>query len=322
MSTTGHPIVVVLPNVRQPIPVVALFRALGCEPARDILEHVILRDIGKAESMTENVAELLQWMEPSMNEGFAIQDQQVALSFIGTRSLKPGVSLKERIAFAKNLLRENVFPHVGTTDDYNQAKVFFLGHMVSRLLAIALGNRDPDDRDHYGNKRLDLAGPLMLNQFRQCFFKMCGELRARVQKLVNRNQKIELKAVLRGQTISDGLKYFLSTGNGASRIQGGRIGLAQVLNRLTYCATLSHLRRVNTPINQEARLAAPRLLHNTQWGVVCPAETPEGQACGLVKNLALMAYITVGVTATAIREMLEHWDFEDIRALHPTDVQT
>ena len=70
-----------------------------------------------------------------------------------------------------------------------------------------------------------------------------------------------------------------------------RPGVSQVLNRLAYASTLSHLRRINSPIGREGKLAKPRQLHNTQWGMICPAETPEGQACGLVKNLALMTYI-------------------------------
>ncbi len=65
-----------------------------------------------------------------------------------------------------------------------------------------------------------------------------------------------------------------------------------MLNRLAYASTLSHLRRVNSPIGREGKLAKPRQLHNSLWGMMCPAETPEGGAVGLVKNLALMAYIT------------------------------
>ena len=49
----------------------------------------------------------------------------------------------------------------------------------------------------------------------------------------------------------------------------------QVLNRLTYASTLSHLRRLNSPIGRDGKLAKPRQLHNTLWGMICPAETPE-----------------------------------------------
>ena len=46
--------------------------------------------------------------------------------------------------------------------------------------------------------------------------------------------------------------------------------------------------------------------------MVCPAETPEGQACGLVKNLALMAYISVGSPSAPIVEFLDEWGMENL----------
>jgi DNA-directed RNA polymerase II subunit RPB2 len=84
-----------------------------------------------------------------------------------------------------------------------------------------------------------------------------------------------------------------------------RPGVSQVLNRLTYASTLSHLRRINSPIGREGKIAKPRQLHNSQWGMICPAETPEGQACGLVKNLALMTYISVGCASNPVLDFLQ-----------------
>lgn len=91
-----------------------------------------------------------------------------------------------------------------------------------------------------------------------------------------------------------------------------KAGVSQVLNRYTFASTLSHLRRCNTPIGRDGKIAKPRQLHNTHWGMVCPAETPEGQACGLVKNLALMAYISVGSPSAPIVEFLEEWGMENL----------
>lgn len=91
-----------------------------------------------------------------------------------------------------------------------------------------------------------------------------------------------------------------------------KAGVSQVLNRYTYASTLSHLRRCNTPLGREGKIAKPRQLHNTHWGMVCPAETPEGQACGLVKNLALMACISVGSLSAPVIEFLEEWGLESL----------
>lgn len=91
-----------------------------------------------------------------------------------------------------------------------------------------------------------------------------------------------------------------------------KAGVSQVLNRYTYASTLSHLRRCNTPLGREGKIAKPRQLHNTHWGMVCPAETPEGQACGLVKNLALMSHITVGSASAPLLDFLDEWGQESL----------
>jgi DNA-directed RNA polymerase II subunit RPB2 len=97
--------------------------------------------------------------------------------------------------------------------------------------------------------------------------------------------------------------------------------VAQVLNRLTFASTLSHLRRVNSPIGREGKAAKPRMLHNTHWGMVCPSETPEGQACGLVKNLALMSYISVGSDSGTVVEPLQDYGTEALEEIRPADVR-
>jgi len=137
-----------------------------------------------------------------------------------------------------------------------------------------------------------------------------------------------LDVCVRPTIITRGLAYSLATGNWGEQKKAHqtRAGVSQVLNRLTYTATLSQLffdfsfyfinffslRRCNSPIGREGKLAKPRQLHNTQWGMVCPAETPEGQAVGLVKNLALMAYISVGSLPEPILEFLEEWSMENL----------
>lgn len=115
-------------------------------------------------------------------------------------------------------------------------------------------------------------------------------------------------------TITNGLKYSLATGNWGDqkKSMASKAGVSQVLNRYTYASTLSHLRRCNTPLGREGKIAKPRQLHNTHWGMVCPAETPEGQACGLVKNLSLMSCISVGSLSAPVIEFLEEWGLESL----------
>jgi len=212
-----------------------------------------------------------------------------------------------------------MLPHMGINEAYETKKGFYLGYIVHKLLATALGRRDLDDRDHFGNKRLDLSGPLLGTLFRQLFKKLTKDVKNYLQKTLDAGRDFNLTMAVKAKTITHGLKYSLATGNwGMQKGAAAKAGVAQVLNRLTFASTLSHLRRLNTPIGREGKLAKPRQLHNTQWGMVCPAETPEGGACGLVKNLALMAYISVGSASAPILEFLEEWAKENLEEISPT----
>ncbi|KAK9227380.1 hypothetical protein WN943_012431 [Citrus x changshan-huyou] len=240
----------------------------------------------------------------------------VALDYIGKRGATVGVTREKRIKCAKEILQKEMPPHVGT-GDFCETK-----YIIHRLLLCALGRRAEDDRDHYGNKSLHLTGPLLGGLFRMLFRKLTGDVRSYVQKCVDNGKDVNLQFAIKAKTITSGLKYSLATGNwGQANAGGTRAGVSQnnyitffllwVLNHLTCASTLSHLRSLNSPIGREGKLAKPRQLHNSQWGMMCPAETPEGQACGLVKNLALMVYITIGSAAYPILEFSEEWGTEN-----------
>ncbi|VBB31394.1 unnamed protein product [Acanthocheilonema viteae] len=312
-SAMGPKIIAILPYIKQEIPVMIVFRALGFVSDHDILEHIIY---------DFEDPEMMEMVKPSLDEAFVIQEQNVALNFIGARGAKPGVTKEQRIKYAREILQKEMLPHVGISDFCETKKAYFLGYMVHRLLLAALGRRELDDRDHMGNKRLDLAGPLLAFLFRALFRNLLKEVRLTAQKYINKNGDFMLDLCVKTPLITRGLAYSLATGNWGDQKKAhqSRAGVSQVLNRLTYTATLSHLRRCNSPIGREGKLAKPRQLHNTQWGMVCPAETPEGQAVGLVKNLALMAYISVGSLPEPILEFLEEWSMENLEEVAPTAI--
>ncbi|XP_035672620.1 DNA-directed RNA polymerase II subunit RPB2 [Branchiostoma floridae] len=312
-SAIGQRIVAVLPYIRQEIPIIIVFRALGFVSDRDILEHIIY---------DFDDPEMMEMLKPSLDEAFVIQEQNVALNFIGARGAKPGVTKDKRIKYAREILQKEMLPHVGISDYCETKKAYFLGYIVHRLLLAALGRRELDDRDHYGNKRLDLAGPLLAYLFRGLFKNLTKEVRIYAQKFIDRGKDFNLELAIKTRIITDGLKYSLATGNWGDQKKAhqARAGVSQVLNRLTFASTLSHLRRLNSPIGRDGKLAKPRQLHNSLWGMICPAETPEGQAVGLVKNLALMAYISVGSQPSPILEFLEEWSMENLEEVAPSAI--
>ncbi|RKO96315.1 beta and beta-prime subunits of DNA dependent RNA-polymerase, partial [Caulochytrium protostelioides] len=302
-----------LPYIKADIPIIIVFRALGIVADRDILEHICY---------DFNDRDMLELLKPCIEEAFVIQDREVALDFIGKRGAPNGVSLDKRIKYAEDILQKEMLPHVGVKSHHQTRKAYFFGYMIHRLLLAALERRQLDDRDHFGKKRLDLAGPLMAGLFRLLFRKLTRDIGRYLQKCVDDNKEFNVNLAVKSSTITNGLRYSLATGNWGDqkKFMSARAGVSQVLNRYTYASTLSHLRRLNTPIGRDGKLAKPRQLHNTHWGYVCPAETPEGQAVGLVKNLSLMAVVTVGSNSIPIREFLDEWTMLNLEEVSPFDI--
>ncbi|KAI0830477.1 DNA-dependent RNA polymerase II second largest subunit [Trametes gibbosa] len=301
----GNVMKATIPYIKVDIPIWVVFRALGVISDRDILEHICY-------DMQDN--QMLEMLKPCIDEGFVIQDREIALDYIGNRGTTTGLNRERRLRYAQEILQKEMLPHVSMAEGSESKKAYFFGYMIHRLLLAALERRDLDDRDHFGKKRLDLAGPLLANLFRMLFRKLTKDVYRYLQKCVETHKEFNLSLAVKHNTITNGLKYSLATGNWGDqkKSMSAKAGVSQVLNRYTYASTLSHLRRCNTPLGREGKIAKPRQLHNTHWGMVCPAETPEGQACGLVKNLSLMSCISVGSLSAPVIEFLEEWGLESL----------
>lgn len=299
-----------LPYVKADVPMGIVFRALGVVSDEDILNHICY---------DHNDTAMMELLKPSIEEASVIQDRETALDYIGKRAGGKEATTKDRrLKYAREIMQREFLPHISQKEGQDTRKAYFFGYMIHRLLQCVLGRREEDDRDHFGKKRLDLAGPLIANLFRILFLKLTKDVYKYLQRCVENNQEFNVQMAIKNSIITNGLKYSLATGNWGDqkKAASAKAGVSQVLNRYTYASTLSHLRRTNTPVGRDGKLAKPRQLHNSHWGLVCPAETPEGQACGLVKNLSLMCYVSVGSESAPITdymtgrnmELLEEYD--------------
>jgi DNA-directed RNA polymerase II subunit RPB2 len=309
-GSSGPTVKSTLPYIKQDVPIGIVFRALGVVSDEDILNHICY---------DRNDVQMLEMLKPCIEESFVIQDREVALDYIGKRGNSLGVARDKRIRYARDIMQKELLPHISQSDGSETRKAFFLGYMVHKLLQCALGRRETDDRDHFGKKRLDLAGPLLAKLFRNLFKKVNKDLYKYTVRCVENKKEFNPALGIKSTTITNGLKYSLATGNWGEqkKAASSTAGVSQVLNRYTFASTLSHLRRTNTPIGRDGKIAKPRQLHNTHWGLVCPAETPEGQACGLVKNLALMCYVTVGTPSEPIIEFMIQRSMEVLEEYEP-----
>lgn len=310
----GRVIKISLPHIRQDIPLFIIFRALGIDSDQDIIKYIILDD-------PENKLDYLNILRPSIEESSNVQTQALSyeylLKYLNILGNPKEIKLDndQKIKYLKDIIKSDLFPHVGPS---LVKKAFMLGYMVKKLLDLYLGKIDQDDRDSYINKRIDTPGVLLGNIFRQYFTKLIKDMRNSVMKELNSGSwkatnRIEdvinltnIYKIIKSTTIDVGMKYSLATGNWGIKNLSKKVGVAQVLSRLSYNSTLSHCRRLNTPIEKTGKLVPPRKLHATSWGYVCPAETPEGGAIGVVKNLALMSHITIFTSIETIKVCLEN----------------
>jgi DNA-directed RNA polymerase II subunit RPB2 len=305
----GFPIVVQLHRVKQPVPLFVLFRALGVTSDLEICQYIIL-DIDNKE-----YKELLNGLVASIIDSNTILTQQDALKHITSYVMYTPINMdketgsKKKMEFTNDILANDLFPHCNT----KQQKIYFLGYMANKLLQANFGWIKQDDRDSYINKRIDLTGTLLNNLFRNYFNKLVKDMEKQIIKEINNGSwksteqymnivnMTNIYKIIKSTTIENGLKKALSTGDfGIKHTNSNKVGVAQVLNRLTYVSSLSHMRRISTPTDKRGKLIPPRKLHNTSWGFLCPAETPEGQSVGVVKNLAYMAHITISSNSEPI----------------------
>ena len=326
----GYGIWINLPRMKNPIPLFILFRALGIISDADICNKIVL-DV-KNNKLTPYIKNL----QASIVEATQCLDEESALSYITNQVLytpmnmdKDAGLLKKR-EFALEILNSDLFPHC----NMKEQKIYFLGYMTFKLLTCYLGYETQSDRDSYINKRIDLTGVLLNNLFRNYFNKLVKDMQKQIVREINTGSwrstedyisiinMTNIYKIVKGATIENGLKRALATGDfGIKHINSNKVGVAQVLKRLTYIDSLSHLRRVNTPIDKSGKLIPPRKLHPTTWGYICTAETPEGASVGIVKNLCYLTHITIPSNSSDIYDYICK-DISSFEDMNPEDLST
>ena len=317
-SGFGNNIYIQIPRLKQPVPLFIVFRALGVISDKDICKKIIL-DIDE-----KKYKKMMYGLQGSIVEANTILDQEEAIKYLMNNAMFTPINMdkesgiKKKREFTMDILNNDLFPHCSNAVQ----KLYFLGYMTNKLLKCSFEWNQPDDRDSYLNKRIDLTGTLLNNLFRNYFNKLVKDMQKQVVREINNGSwrstedyqsiinSTNIYKIIKSTTIENGLKRALSTGDfGIKNVNSNKVGVAQVLNRLTYISSLSHLRRINTPIDKSGKLIPPRKLHNSSWGFLCPAETPEGASVGVVKNLSYMSHITIPSNSGPIREYINPFVF-------------
>lgn len=325
-------------NINEEVPVVVVLKAMGLSTDREIAELCCGRD-----------RQLLESFSPSMEEAskLGLFTRRQCLEYIGSRvklsrrsygahqasqnqhsagilasaNGSTGWRRQSPVDEAYDALADLILAHIPVTDLNFRPKATYLAVMTRRVLKSL---HDPgmfDDRDYVGNKRLELAGQLIALLFEDLFKTYCNQVRMLMDKALqkfsgasSRNFEFDMSNYLRRPTcITEGMIRCLSTGNWSlKRFRMERAGVTQALSRLSYISALGMMTRITSQFEKTRKVSGPRALQMSQWGMLCPSDTPEGEACGLVKNLALMTHITTDQDEDPVINLAFSLGVEDI----------
>uniref|UniRef100_A0A2P2MN94 DNA-directed RNA polymerase n=1 Tax=Rhizophora mucronata TaxID=61149 RepID=A0A2P2MN94_RHIMU len=299
------------------IPIMVVLKAMGMESDQEVVQ-MVGRD-------PQYSAMLL----PSIEEcaSHEIYTQQQALDYLEAqvkRSSYAGAPVKENRALT--ILRDVFLANVPVYKNNFHPKCIYVGVMLRRMMEAMLNKDTMDDRDYVGNKRLELSGQLISLLFEDLFKTMIADVQKRIDITItkqSRSSRFDIAQFLVKDIITNGLERALSTGNwDLKRFKMSRKGVSQVLARLSFIASLGHMTRISPQLMKSRKVSGPRALQPSQWGMLCPCDTPEGESCGLVKNLALMTHVTTDEEENPLITLCYCLGVEDLELLSGEELHT
>ena len=306
-----------IPNIPNNIPVFVIFKLLGCITDKEILYNIIDNSIPDIDEKMTNI------LIPSFEKCIDIKNELDAYRYlINNMNIYQNITEEKKIEYINKNVINNILPHITNKN----SKILYLGYMINKLLKCYFKLDNLSDRDSYIHKRIETPGVLIGNITYICYNKIFKDavvlIKNEIMKKKINNDIDYISNVINNSNIiriikplylETTLKSSLATGNWGikNNLSNNKSGVSQVLNRLTFSSSLSHLRRISTSGDVTGKLIPPRKLHNSSWGYICPSETPEGQSIGLVKNLSNSCEITHQFNSDIIR----HYIKDDITSI-------
>jgi DNA-directed RNA polymerase II subunit RPB2 len=300
-SMKNGQIVVNIPNVKKPMPLFIVMRALGIESDKDIIKYCLL-DMDKYSSY-------IDLFIPSIHDAGRIFTQEMAIKYIST------FTKVKTVSGTLHILMDYFLPHIGELNF--QMKAYFLGYMTLQMLKVYTKEKPPTDRDSFRYKRLELSGMLMYDLFKEYFTLQQSNIFLKIDRMFYYNQdryRDDFKSLIElnyneffaDRVVEEGFRKAFK-GNWGSEEHTKRLGVVQPLNRLSYNGFIGHLRKLNLEMDSSAKVVAPRKLHGSQWGIIDPIDSPDGGNIGLQKHLAIMTKVTSGCSGKPIVTWLRNY---------------
>ncbi|XP_055949734.1 DNA-directed RNA polymerase III subunit RPC2-like [Argiope bruennichi] len=294
------------------IPLFVIFKAMGFESDQYITQMIGTDEI--------TLTKLFPCIEECRK--LDVFSQNKALQFIGSklkvRKMWGSVQKKTPVDEAMELLATTILAHIPVEEFNFKMKAVYLACIIKRMILAEKNPQLLDDRDYYGNKRLELAGSLLALLFEDVFKRFNTEWKWTIDKILPKLKAGPFDALLhiKQDLITNALVNAISSGNwSVKRFRMERIGVTQVLSRLSYISALGMMTRVDSQFEKSRKVSGPRSLQASQWGMLCPCDTPEGEGCGLVKNLALMTHVTTDLEEEPVAQLAYNLGVQKVHML-------
>ncbi len=302
-------IYVKLPSIDGYIPLFILFRAFGIESDKDIYETIFgINNSSIEDNFFQN------FIRPSIYNNYYEKDgekhfiytQEDALNYLKFRTKY------KTIEHVRYLFGADIFPNINIFA--NKGK--YLGHLVKNFIDVVLNIKKESDRDNYINKRINISGFLLAGLFQEAYMRLRKTIRDKMDNFYyfgSWNDKTNFSNFINKDNIYQLIPVVLIANTFAKSLKGRwgletdedpDLGVVQDLSRISYIGYLSHLRRVNMPIDRSLKITSPHKLHPHQYGIMCPFESPDGASIGYLKNLAFLTKVTAGTNPQFIRDCL------------------
>jgi DNA-directed RNA polymerase II subunit RPB2 len=291
-------------NIRgfdQPIPLISVFRALGVFSDKDLYDVILAGVSDKDRLAYDDVLYQLVLSHERYLKFTEASDIDNLAKYTHTKSKSEVV---------KNLY-EYLFPHVEGEVGLLMRKAYMLGYMTRMGLDVALGRKEPSDRDNFNFKRFDTSGVLCYDEFRRIYRElgksMLLKMDSRIQYEPDRYKDAGILSLVDVERIG----YFWRNYTLLSEFKksfkgqwGGKSGISQELSRTSYAGVISHLRKTSLQIDKTSSTAPPRRLYASQFGLTCPTDSPDGSDIGYIKALSILARVSTAFPSSKVAEVL------------------
>ncbi|MFT4312824.1 MAG: DNA-directed RNA polymerase subunit B'' [Candidatus Woesearchaeota archaeon] len=277
------------------VPLFLVLKALGMQKDEDIFRYIGLDDL--QDDILVN-----------LYDSVGVKDVESAMDAIAK---KAGITQTKEIRLERvsDILDRYLLPHIGVTTEHRLQKAQNLCKMFKQFIQVDAGVISEDDKDHFQNKRIKLAGDLLADLFQANLRVLVDDLVYNFQRIVKRGKFPSIKVIIRDKLLTSRMYSAMATGNWV----GGRKGISQRIQRWNYLETLAHLQRVVSPLSASQENFNARALHPTHLGRLCPVETPEGTNIGLRKNLALLNEVSLDANEAEVLQLIENMGVKKVK---------